>query len=51
MELEYTQLTILCILAKWKATQSEQGAKVGDIWYIFVKRKKMTEVGPVLTEM
>ena len=41
MELEYTQLTILlCILAKWKAAQSKQRAKVRDIWCIFVKKKR-----------
>ena len=41
MELEYTQLTILlCILAKQKAAQGEQRAKVKDIRCFFEKRKK-----------
>ena len=40
MELDYTQLTILlCILAKQKAAQGEQRAKVRDIRSFFVKRK------------
>ena len=44
MELECTQLTILlCILAKQKAVQGKQRAKVRDIRCIFVKEKKMTE--------
>ena len=41
MEFENTQLTILlCILAKQKAAQGEQRAKVRDIKCTFLKKKK-----------